>query len=71
MFFKTFLYCLTLLPLGVLAALDEKVKLANRTIDRVSRSTCCVGEGVAWKAGGSLPKDCDKTRILFRRSIAF
>ena len=36
MFFKTFLYCLTLLPLGVLAALDEKVKLANRTIDRVS-----------------------------------
>ena len=54
MFFKTFLYCLTLLPLGVLAALEEKVKLANRTIDSVSRSSRCVGERVAWKAGGSL-----------------
>ncbi|KAI0753198.1 legume-like lectin family-domain-containing protein [Daedaleopsis nitida] len=34
MFFKEFLYCLALLPLGILAALDDKAKLANRTIDR-------------------------------------
>ena len=36
MFFKGLIYCLTLLPLGILAALDDKSKLANRTIDRVS-----------------------------------
>lgn len=36
MFFKGLLYCLTLLPLGILAALDDKAKMANRTIDRVS-----------------------------------
>ncbi|RDX48732.1 hypothetical protein K466DRAFT_650693 [Polyporus arcularius HHB13444] len=34
MFFKSIFYCLTLLPLGILAALDDKAKLANRTIDR-------------------------------------
>ncbi|KAI0697412.1 legume-like lectin family-domain-containing protein [Cerioporus squamosus] len=34
MFFKGIIYCLTLLPLGILAALDDKTKLANRTIDR-------------------------------------
>lgn len=38
MFFKGLLYGLVLLPLGILAALDDKSKLANRTIDRVS--TC-------------------------------
>ncbi|KAI0669592.1 legume-like lectin [Trametes maxima] len=31
---KGVLCCLTLLPLGILAALDDKAKLANRTIDR-------------------------------------
>ncbi|PIL33646.1 transporter [Ganoderma sinense ZZ0214-1] len=34
MFSKAPLYCLTLLPLGILAAVDDKGKLANRTIDR-------------------------------------
>ncbi|KAI1791117.1 legume-like lectin family-domain-containing protein [Ganoderma leucocontextum] len=34
MFFKGLLYCITLLPLGILAAIDDKGKLANRTIDR-------------------------------------
>ncbi|EIW54375.1 legume-like lectin [Trametes versicolor FP-101664 SS1] len=34
MFFKGLLYGLVLLPLGILAALDDKSKLANRTIDR-------------------------------------
>ncbi|KAI0828014.1 legume-like lectin [Trametes gibbosa] len=33
MFRKALLYCLALLPLGILAALEER-KLANRTIDR-------------------------------------
>ena len=53
MFFKGLLYCLTLLPLGILAALDDKVKLANRTIDRVSsyaylceEPACCKGREV-------------------------
>ena len=36
MFSKALLCCLTLLPLGILAAVDDKGKLANRTIDRVS-----------------------------------
>ncbi|KAI0629453.1 legume-like lectin family-domain-containing protein [Trametes polyzona] len=34
MFSRALLYCLALLPLGILAALDDKAKLANRTIDR-------------------------------------
>ncbi|KAH9889368.1 legume-like lectin [Cubamyces lactineus] len=34
MLVKGLLYCLALLPLGILAALDDKAKLANRTIDR-------------------------------------
>ena len=35
MFLKAVLYCLAVLPLGILAALDDKSELANRTIDRV------------------------------------
>ena len=42
MFFKGLIYCLTLLPLGILAALDDKSKLANRTIDRVSYHYPCL-----------------------------
>ncbi|KAL7277709.1 hypothetical protein ACG7TL_008644 [Trametes sanguinea] len=34
MLFKELLYSVALLPVGILAALDDKAKLANRTIDR-------------------------------------
>ncbi|OSC97331.1 legume-like lectin [Trametes coccinea BRFM310] len=34
MLFKKLLYLVALLPVGILAALDDKAKLANRTIDR-------------------------------------
>ena len=66
MFLKGLLFCLTLLPLGILAALDDKAKLANRTIDRVSaymrrldagRVACVRDRTCAWVAGrsGELP----------------
>ena len=62
MFLKGLLFCLTLLPLGILAALDDKAKLANRTIDRVSvymwhldagRVACVRDRGLVlgWQAG--------------------
>lgn len=47
MFCKALLYGLALLPLGILAALDDKTKLANKTIDRVS--CCTLGGG--WPEG--------------------
>ncbi|KAI0774836.1 legume-like lectin [Trametes elegans] len=34
MMLRALLYCVALLPLGILAALDDKTKLANRTIER-------------------------------------
>ena len=43
MLLSSLLFCLTLglLPSGVFGALDDRTKLANRTIDRVSFSPSC------------------------------
>lgn len=70
MFLKGLLFCLTLLPLGILAALDDKAKLANRTIDRVSvcmprlsagrvASVQARGLVLGWHAGLRVLLPCD------------
>ena len=73
MLLQGLLYCLTILPLGILAALDDKSKLMNRTIDRVSDIMLVYGAqkdmGVnGWCRDGHQPVTCERRAELPSRT---